>query len=707
MEDKDQERERTRFYIFIEAKEIDTLKQTHPHKQPPQEESRALLLFGRKMPFLIVNHTPLSTSSNYLSVVLRGHVTKSAVHAIKEAIVALRQSDLELVRLPLLRVERGVWQFNATCKYIHHATVLYNCFFQPLEKLEWLNTEILTEQRRHFEGVQALISAAKTAEAVQQLLPLPFRPPNIPRQELKLLQKVEPLQGFKSVVYAKSVEEEPGPYRPFTGVVFGGGGAVVEPNPMGSFDVLEHTIMSLEDRDYIVIGCGWEFQSASTTASPVQKMLAGEDPFDLDLKVYQLNKYGDIIGEEISPKKSRNCSGISMWPDSKTGIGDHFDDERVLIQMNKLHPNVRSLLFTLSITSGPTSFNRINNLYLRMVDCSKGVNELELWRYNLDQLSAPDYYASVVACRISNEDQMGWKAETLGKFFRSRVLARPQVVYGDVLTHINHKPVNPCTWVGSNSFSYNMSMLRKALMFNVCTLTFKRPEKRLNSATAHIGNAFMDKVGESFDITFDPDGDSDCGITFREYSSSVIVKSVDHRKYNPKYDLNLSSTGISKPCAKPTKIRFSNIEARVPAMDRGGTTDVYLKVGVKVPSTRSSMFGKGFETEKLVKTKPVKTQCPANVKFDGVVIEVPLKSSVGVVPRCTFEVYDCDSMSKDDIILRHDFDITYRFVDSNRESIEANPDFVCEIEDMKANVGFTKADCTLRVTAELLFDPVD
>ena len=44
---------------------------------------------------------------------------------------------------------------------------------------------------------------------------------------------------------------------------------------------------------------------------------------------------------------------------------------------------------------------------------------------------------------------------------------------------------------------------------------------------------------------------------------------------------------------------------------------------------------------------------------------------------------------------------------SNRESIEANPDFVCEIEDMKANVGFTKADCTLRVTAELLFDPVD
>ena len=64
-------------------------------------------------------------------------------------------------------------------------------------------------------------------------------------------------------------------------------------------------------------------------------------------------------------------------------------------------------------------------------------------------------------------------------------------------------------------------------------------------------------------------------------------------------------------------------------------------------------------------------------------------------------------MSKDDIILRHDFDITYRFVDSNRESIEANPDFVCEIEDMKANVGFTKADCTLRVTAELLFDPVD
>ena len=277
-------------------------------------------------------------------------------------------------------------------------------------------------------------------------------------------------------------------------------------------------------------------------------------------------------------------------------------------------------------------------------------------------------------------------------------------MHGDVLTHINHKPVNPCTWVGSNTFSDNMEMLHKALMFNVCTLTFKRPEKQLDSATAHLGNAFVDKAGQNFDITFDPDGDSDCGVALREYSSSVVAKSINHQKYNPKYDLTLSTIGISKPYPKPSKIHFSNIEARVPRMDRGGYTEVYLKVGVKTPSNRSSMFGKGYNTKHLVKTKLVKTKCPANVKFDGVVIEVPLKSSVGVVPGCTFEVYDSDTMSSDDIILRHDFDITYRFVYSNKESIVASPDFVCEIEDISANVGFTKTECTLHVTAEILFE---
>ena len=36
-----------------------------------------------------------------------------------------------------------------------------------------------------------------------------------------------------------------------------------------------------------------------------------------------------------------------------------------------------------------------------MVDCEKGLREMELWRYNMDIVSSPEGHKSVALCRLT------------------------------------------------------------------------------------------------------------------------------------------------------------------------------------------------------------------------------------------------------------------------------------------------------------------
>ena len=655
------------------------------------------------MPHVLVRHTPLVVGNNTLQVVLRGQVTKEIVHEIKEAISALRESDLELVRLPLLRVERGFWVFAGTCRSIHHASVLQECFYKPLAKLGWTSLVEIKKSQERFNHIAGLLSTAKTAAAAEKFASLLPDPPIVSEDVARnLLDVVEPLKGFQSDYFFKAEETEP-VYRPFTGVVFGGGGTIVEPNPMGSFDILANSIVPLGARDTLVLGCGWDYD-----ITPVQEMIGGQGKIDLDLSVFQLNRYGEVMEPPITPKSLKESSGISMWNDNKTGTGDHFDDERVAIQFSKLHPNVKSLVITISIASGPLNFKLIQNIYLRMLDAEHGVREIELWRYNLDATLAQEHHGTVALCRISNEDGLGWKAETLGHYFRPRQVDRIQVQPKDILTHINDEPVKPCTWVGTNTFGFNMQTLQKSLIFNVTKLTFKRPVVFEDASVAHLRSKNLDFVGQSFSITFDPDGDSNCGIKFEENGSSVVVRACNKRNYNPKPESGyIGPLGILNPLPRPVKIRISNIAANIPATDRGGTTDAYLLIGYKTPkaSAVSSMLSvSSYDRVNIAETKPAKVKCPTQLTFPEIVVEVPLFSTTGDVPRCNIELMDRDAMSKDDVVFSHTITITYRFTESPKERFLVTPDFVADVEDLKENRGFSKQDVMLAFDAELIYE---
>ena len=93
-------------------------------------------------------------------------------------------------------------------------------------------------------------------------------------------------------------------------------------------------------------------------------MIVGSKPIDIDLNVFLINKYGDMLREPVTPKnrKQNPCPGITMWPDNSSGKGEFHDDERVLIEFNKVHPSVQSILIVLSIHSGAKDFRHIQNV---------------------------------------------------------------------------------------------------------------------------------------------------------------------------------------------------------------------------------------------------------------------------------------------------------------------------------------------------------
>ena len=675
------------------------------------------------MPFILLKYSPISPQNNNLRVVLHGHVTEEVVMAIKQALLTLRQTDGELVFIPLLRVERGIWSFFTSVKSKHHPTILQKCFIEPISNLKWIEKSWFDHQKALYERQQALLSQLKQKDCIETFSPLPDAPPYVNFTELNLLKKADPLKTFAELIFIKATEELP-LYRPFTGVVFGGNSEVVQPNPIGSMDILPDTKVPIINRDMVLFGAGWDARR-----SQVQSMITGGGNIDIDLNVFLINKYGDMLREPVSPKtqKANPCPGITMWPDNNSGVGEFHDDEKVLIEFNKLHPSVTSMLIVLSIHSGARDFRHIQNAYLRMVDCEKGLRELELWRYNMDIVASPEGHRTVALCRLTranaNADKnndgrisMGefnmyntnWELLTTANYFMPSRIDRITVLPGDILTHINREKVKPCTFVGTNTFAFNMQVLKKSLLFNTCILTFSRPNRIVDAETAHLVQTNMERVGESFEVEFDPDGDSNCGIQFYEKGSSVCVRHVDQRKYNPKPENSyIRPISCLNPAPRPVAVKLYNFEAVVPATDRGGTTDVYINIGYKEPkktATASAFSLRDYNRVKLVSSKPLRTKCPAVIKFDkSIAVQVPIEHTVGFVPRCSIEVRDKDTVGRDDDILIHNFDITWRFVTGNHERVVCHPTFVADIEDLKNNAGFSKQDVKLSFDAELVF----
>jgi stress response protein SCP2 len=652
----------------------------------------------------------LAPGRGFLQIALKGQVTEQLVVAINGALEALRRSDVELAKMPLMRVERGVWRFNTYVPSDNHSTILLEGFATPAAACGWMAYETVNLMQQRYDIALKLLAGAKADGPADKrnAIEVPPKPPLWDEAwKLRLLMAGDSLGAWEKLIFVKAAEAAP-TYRPLTGVVFGGGGQTLMPNPVGSMDILADTVIPLEDRNMLVFGCGWDTRRSQVHEMMARAGVGAKGAPDLDIQVFLCNKWGETLGDPVNPKTNKAVPGITMSPDNRTGAGSVKDDERFVLELNKLHPVVDSLIIAISIASGADSFSKIHNAWIRMLDVNTQSSELEIWRYCIDNARSPDYHRTALLCKVEHSEEGGWQMRTIAQFVKPARADRIQLFRGDVLSHINGVKCKPCTSFGSNTFAFNMSTLGKALAFNVCRLTFKRPNLLRGAAVAHLASHKIERAGTSFDLVFDPDGDKDCGIVFKESKASIVVNGVK-ANFNPKPEQLLQPIAAPMPPRKPVRVRLSNIKALIPCTDRGGTTDPYLRICYKTPkaSAASAMFSvKDFDRTVLAETKPLKkVRCPAEIDFSSITVEAKTDGTmVGQLPRCTIEVMDSDSMSRDDWIFRHDVDLTWMFAMGDVEHIRVQPRQVNDIEDYKANAGFTRQSVLLSYTATAIYE---
>lgn len=136
----------------------------------------------------------------------------------------------------------------------------------------------------------------------------------------------------------------------------------------------------------IVVGLGWD-AAESKSGGFLGGLFRGKSVanIDCDASVFMLNQNGKLVGNKsvvyFGNLKS-SCGGVVHTGDNLTGDGDG-DDEQIIVELNKISPNIHRLLFTVNIydcIKRKQDFGMIKNAFIRVVDAK---TRKELIKYNL------------------------------------------------------------------------------------------------------------------------------------------------------------------------------------------------------------------------------------------------------------------------------------------------------------------------------------
>ena len=125
----------------------------------------------------------------------------------------------------------------------------------------------------------------------------------------------------------------------------------------------------------VLVGLGWDARSTD-----------GQD-FDLDASVFMATENGKVPSDRhfifynqlVSP-----CGGVEHTGDNLTGDGDG-DDESVIVQLDKVESNIKSLFITVTIHDAEArrqNFGQVSNAFVRIVNNDTGD---EIVRFDLSE----------------------------------------------------------------------------------------------------------------------------------------------------------------------------------------------------------------------------------------------------------------------------------------------------------------------------------
>ena len=125
---------------------------------------------------------------------------------------------------------------------------------------------------------------------------------------------------------------------------------------------------------HITVGLGWD---------PAE---SGED-FDLDATACMLGENKKIISDDYfvyyNNPKSADGSCQSTGDDRTGGNSEDGDDEQIIVDLTKVSPQVKSIVFSASIYDAEArrqNFGQVQNSYIRICDSNSGE---ELCKYEL------------------------------------------------------------------------------------------------------------------------------------------------------------------------------------------------------------------------------------------------------------------------------------------------------------------------------------
>lgn len=156
----------------------------------------------------------------------------------------------------------------------------------------------------------------------------------------------------------------------------------------------------------VTMGLGWDM------AKPKGGFLSGlfgggsSGEIDLDASCLLFGEAGEII-DNVWFRQLKSLDGsIQHTGDNRTGAGDG-DDEQIMVSLDSVPPQVKSLVFTVNSFTGQ-NFSQVENAYCRIVD---GVTNKELARY---ELSVQGTHTAQVMAKVYRHNGE-WKMHAIGE----------------------------------------------------------------------------------------------------------------------------------------------------------------------------------------------------------------------------------------------------------------------------------------------------
>ncbi len=161
------------------------------------------------------------------------------------------------------------------------------------------------------------------------------------------------------------------------------------------------------------MGLGWD--AKKTGGGLMKGMFSGgkSDSIDLDASCVLFDDNNKVVDTVwFRQLKSRDGS-IVHTGDNRTGDGDG-DDEQIIVSLDKIPANVKSLVFTVCSFTGQT-FESIENAFCRLVDSS---NNNEVARYTL---SAQGSHTAQIMAKVYRHNGE-WKMHAIGENGNGRTI---------------------------------------------------------------------------------------------------------------------------------------------------------------------------------------------------------------------------------------------------------------------------------------------